>query len=59
MVSISQTFYKQLFVQKCFLSSFLLLSVWLCNFLTQKNIGTKAACKMLVKLTLSDSVLFD
>jgi hypothetical protein len=33
-----------------------LLTVWLCNFLL-KNIGTKTACKMLVKLTIGG--LFD
>jgi hypothetical protein len=33
------------------LCSFSLVTVWLCNFL-RKDIGTKAACKMLMKLTL-------
>jgi len=30
--------------------SFSLLTVWVCNFFWQQNIGTKAAHKMLVKL---------
>ncbi len=37
------------FIQKC-LHSFSLIAVWLCNF-WGKNMGAKAACKMLMKLT--------
>jgi hypothetical protein len=43
-VSISSTFYKQPFHTKLFFSTFGLV------ILCQKNIGAKAACKMLVKL---------
>jgi hypothetical protein len=37
------------FLYKSVLRSFTLITFWLCNFL-QKNIDTKAACKMLMKL---------
>jgi len=49
-VSISPTFYAQLFCTKVFRAAFLYL--WLRFVLFwRKEIGTKAACKMLVKLT--------
>ncbi len=39
------------FIQKCFAMHIPLLTGWICNILA-KNIGTKAASKMLVKLTI-------
>jgi len=47
-VSISSTFYTCIFCTD--LHSCSLVAVWFCSFLS-KNIGEKAACKMLVKLT--------
>jgi len=49
-VSISPTFYDQLFHTKAFSTAFLYLQVGFVIF-WQKNIGEKAARKMLVKLT--------
>jgi hypothetical protein len=49
-VSISQTFFVQLFVQKCSEQLYSPLKVCICIF-WQKDIGKKAAHKMLVKLT--------
>ena len=46
-MSISPTFYKQLFVY-----SFFVLSVYVCIFEEKYNIGEKAGCKMTVKLTV-------
>ena len=50
LVSISPTFYKQLFCTKDFRTAFLYLH---CRFklFQRKEIGAKAACKMLAKLT--------
>jgi hypothetical protein len=45
-----QYFKSSFFVQKFFLRSFYVLTIWVCNF-WQKGFGTKAAHKMLVKLT--------
>ncbi len=45
-VSISSSFYEQLFVQKSFFTAFLCLKVCVCNFFCEK-----ASRKMLVKLT--------
>ncbi len=39
------------FLYESVLLSFSLVTVWLCNFL-RKNISAKAACKMLMKLTI-------
>ena len=52
LVSISPTFHKQLFCTKDFRAAFLYLQ---CRFklFWRKEIGAKAACKMLVKLTRS------
>jgi len=47
-VSISPTFYWQLFSDESFFQSFSLITVWLCNFFWHKEIGAKAACKMLL-----------
>jgi len=52
-VSISSTFYEQLFLYKIVLHSFSLLTVWLCNFFFKRILLQKAACEMLVKLTSS------
>ncbi len=49
-VSISSTFYAHLFSYKSFLHSLSLITVWLCDF-CRKNIGAKAARKILIKLT--------
>ena len=49
-VSISPTFYEQLFRRKVFWAAFLYLRLRFV-FFWQKEIGKKAACKMLVKLT--------
>jgi len=49
-VSISPTFYEQLFLTKVFYAASLYLQFGFV-FFWLKNIGTKAACKMLVKLT--------
>ncbi len=49
-VSISQTFEEQLFCAKVFLAAFFYLEFGFVIF-CRKNIGTKAACKLLVKLT--------
>ena len=48
--SISPTFYDQLFYPKVFCAAFLCLHLGL-NFFYRKEISTKAACKLLVKLT--------
>jgi len=40
------------FLYKSVSSSFSLLTFWVCNFLA-KNIGTKAARKVLIKLTIN------
>ena len=48
--SISTTFYEQLFLYKIVSLSFLVLTVWVCNF-CQKEIIAKAACELLLKLT--------
>jgi len=50
LVSISPTFYEQIFLYTSVLQSFSLLTVWLCNF-CPKIICAKAARKMLAKLT--------
>ena len=50
LVSISATFYKQLFCTKAFCAAFLYLQFVFVIF-WQKEIGAKAACKVLVKLT--------
>jgi hypothetical protein len=42
------------FLYKTVLSSFSLVTIWLCNFLA-KNISSKAASKMLMKLTTGAS----
>jgi len=49
-VSISPTFYDQLFSYKCIFQAILYLQFGFVIF-SQKNTGAKAACKMLVKLT--------
>ncbi len=49
-VSISPAFYKQIFCTKVFAAAFLYLQFGFVIF-WQKNIGTKDASKMLVKLT--------
>lgn len=48
-VSISSTIYERLFLYEIDLCSFSSVTFWLCNFLDY-NFGTKAACKMIVKL---------
>ena len=48
-MSISSTFY--IFLYKSALRSFSLIKIRLCNFL-RKNIGAKATCKTLMKLTI-------
>ncbi len=49
-MSISPTFYEQIFSVKVFCEAFFYLKFGFVNF-WQKNIGAKAACKMLVQLT--------
>jgi hypothetical protein len=49
-VSISPTFYKQLFCTKVFCAAFMCLQFEFVIF-WRKDLGTKAAHKMLVKLT--------
>jgi len=49
-VSISKAFYVQLFWSKVFRAAFLYLQFGFVIF-SQKNIGAKAPCKMLMKLT--------
>ncbi len=51
-VSISPTFYDQLCHTKVFGAAFLNYNLGLYVLLWQKNIGVKAACKMMMKLTL-------
>jgi hypothetical protein len=51
-VSIHQYFTSSFFIQKFFLRSFYVLTIWVSNFFGKKDLGTKAAHKMLVKLTL-------
>jgi len=50
-VSISPTFYEQLFHIKVFFATFLFLQFGFVIFFWQENIGAKAVCKMLAKLT--------
>jgi hypothetical protein len=54
-VSISPTFYKQLFCVKVFYAAFLYLQNGLVIFL-QKNVGAKAARKILMKLTKRQNI---
>ena len=56
LVLISPTFYEQLFQTKVFRAAFMYLY---CRFVLfwRKEIGAKAACKMLVKLTLGEATL--
>jgi len=49
-VSISPIFYEQLFCTEVFCTAFLLIQFGFVIF-WQKNVGAKAVCKMLVKLT--------
>jgi len=49
-VSISSTFYTQIFCTKVLCRSFSLITVLLCNFLAKEYISAKAARKMLLKL---------
>jgi len=49
-VSISSTFFCKKSLYKSALQNFSLITVWLCNF-WRKEIGAKAAHKMLVELT--------
>jgi len=51
-VSISSTFYTQLFCTKVFCAAFLLLQFGYVTF-WHKNIGAKAAHKILIKLTIA------
>jgi hypothetical protein len=55
-VSISPTVYAQLFGMEMFCAA---LQFYSLIFFCQKNINTKAACKMLVKLTTGKSVEAD
>ncbi len=53
-VSISLTFYNQLFSTKLFCAAYMCLHLWFVTFL-MKKIGTKAARKMLVKFACGSS----
>ena len=50
LASISPTFYEELFCVQLLSAAFLELTVWVV-FFWKKELGTKPACKMLVKLT--------
>ena len=50
-VQFHQPFYEQLFLFESVLQSFVVFTVWVCNFL-QNEIGTYAAHKILVKLNI-------
>jgi len=54
-VSISPTFYEQLFCTKLLCAAFLYLQFGFI-FFWQKNIGAKVARKMLVKLAIGDGI---
>jgi hypothetical protein len=55
-VSISPIFYEQLFLKKVFCAAFMCLQFG-CVIFWQKDFGTKAAHKMLVKFTPGANVI--
>ncbi len=58
LVSISLTFYEQIFRKKVFCAAFNVLTIWVCNF-WQKDFGAKVTNKMSVKLTPALSHIFN